>query len=261
MLPPVTTTATGPRAAAAHAARRAPRRRPPRRTPPPPPGRRRRAPRSRPRSPASLTVDDLVDEVAVVERDVADPAGEAVGERRARRGTRGAAWPRRSDSRSEGEASGCTATMRTPGASALTAVRDAGDQPAAADGHDDRADVRALLEELEADRALAGGGARVVEGVDEDGAGLALERLRRLDGVVVGRRRLRGPRPGSAAACSTFARGAVRGTKSVVAQRAAQGLRREGDAERVVAGRRRHDAAPPLVLRQARRGGTAPRAP
>ena len=45
--------------------------------------------------------------------------------------------------------------------------RDPGDQPAAAGAHDDRAHVGALLEELQADRALAGDDVRVVERVDQ----------------------------------------------------------------------------------------------
>ena len=49
--------------------------------------------------------------------------------------------------------------------------RDAGGEAAAAHGDDDRADLGALLDDLEADRPLAGHDVRVVEGVDEDGAG------------------------------------------------------------------------------------------
>ena len=66
--------------------------------------------------------------------------------------------------------------------------RDPGDQPAAADPGDDRAHVRALLEDLQPDRALTGDHVRVVERVDEDRAGAVGELLRRdqrlVDGVA-----------------------------------------------------------------------------
>ena len=51
--------------------------------------------------------------------------------------------------------------------------RDAGEQPAAAGADDDGAHVRALLEDLQADRALPGDDVGVVERVDEHRAGLA----------------------------------------------------------------------------------------
>ena len=44
---------------------------------------------------------------------------------------------------------------------------DAADEPAAADGHDHRLEVRVLLEQLEPDRALPRHDRVVVEGVDE----------------------------------------------------------------------------------------------
>jgi hypothetical protein len=48
---------------------------------------------------------------------------------------------------------------------------DSGRQAAAADGNDDRADLRALLDDLEAERALAGDDVRVLERVDQDAPG------------------------------------------------------------------------------------------
>ncbi len=49
----------------------------------------------------------------------------------------------------------------------LDGVSDTGDEPAAANGHDDRVDVRDLFEDLEADGALARNDVFVVERVDE----------------------------------------------------------------------------------------------
>ena len=61
--------------------------------------------------------------------------------------------------------------MRTSGPQRLGRDRHARDQPAAADAGDDRADVRALLQDLQPHRALPGDDVRVVERVDEDRAG------------------------------------------------------------------------------------------
>ena len=64
-------------------------------------------------------------------------------------------------------ASGSTPTSVTAGLSARIDGADAGEQAAAADGHDDRVDVGRLLEDLERHRALAGHHVGVVERMDE----------------------------------------------------------------------------------------------
>ena len=58
--------------------------------------------------------------------------------------------------------------------------RDAGDEPAAADRHDDRVERIGvgLVEELEADRALPGDDERIVERGDERRAGVVRDALR-----------------------------------------------------------------------------------
>ena len=69
-------------------------------------------------------------------------------------------------SKSVGAPTGSTPTIRTYGRSALTAVADAGDQPAAADGDQQQVDVRSVFQDLQADGALAGDHRRIGEGVD-----------------------------------------------------------------------------------------------
>ena len=66
----------------------------------------------------------------------------------------------------------CTPMTCTSGAQRLHATRDPGDQPAAADADHDGADVRALLEDLEADGSLPGDDVGMVERMDQDGPGL-----------------------------------------------------------------------------------------
>ena len=61
----------------------------------------------------------------------------------------------------------CTPTTRTSGRQRLHRDRDAGEQPAPAHAHDERAHLGALLQDLQADRALARDDVGVVEGVDE----------------------------------------------------------------------------------------------
>src|SRR5690606_16601822 len=72
----------------------------------------------------------------------------------------------------------------------LDGGRDAGDEAAAPDRHDDDVGVGRVLEDLEADRALARDDVRVVERVDEREAVLAAQRLALLerleDGAVEG---------------------------------------------------------------------------
>ena len=76
---------------------------------------------------------------------------------------------------------GSTPTTRDRGVRARRSqVADAGQQPAAADGDDHEVGRAAeLLDDLARDRALAGDGARVVEGGHEHGAGLARRRRAR----------------------------------------------------------------------------------
>ena len=82
--------------------------------------------------------------------------------------------------------SGSTPTTRQPTAEATPA-----DEPAAADRHDDRVDVRQILLDLETERAVAGLEHRVVEGMHEDPPRLlrvreqALVRLGRAVGVEI----------------------------------------------------------------------------
>src|SRR5262249_17299129 len=98
--------------------------------------------------------------------------------------------PWRMDSGRAGEASGCTATMRTRGAPVFTPAATPHinpPQPAAGHGHEDGADVGQLVEDLEPDRSLAGGGAAVVEGVDVGRPGLLDAGHGEGVGVVIGR--------------------------------------------------------------------------
>ena len=71
---------------------------------------------------------------------------------------------------------------RAAGLARLQREPDAADEPAAAHRHQDGVEVGHLLGQLEADRALAGDDARVVEGMDEDEAALGLD----LPGAGVG---------------------------------------------------------------------------
>ena len=72
---------------------------------------------------------------------------------------------------------------RAAGLTRLERDRDAADESAAAHGDDDGVEVRHLLDQLEADGALAGDHARVVEGMDEDETALGLD----LPGARIGR--------------------------------------------------------------------------
>ena len=63
---------------------------------------------------------------------------------------------------------------------------DPADQPAAAEGDDHRGEVRDVLEQLQAQRRLAGDHVRVVERMDERGAGLGRALARERDAVVDG---------------------------------------------------------------------------
>ena len=148
----------------------------------------------------------------------------------------------------------CTPTTRTSGRCAFTATAMPGQQPAAAGADHDRAHLRALLQDLQADRALPGDDVRVVERVDEHRAGLA--------------RRTPAPRPAPRRRCApcephlarrrprvaaTFGSGAPSGMNTVDSH--AQQRRRQRDALRVVAGAGRDDAVRALVRRRAGRSG------
>jgi len=125
--------------------------------------------------------------------------------------------------------------------------RDAGEEAAAAERHDHGPDVRRLLQDLEPARALAGDDVDVVEGMDQDRAGLRLE-LVRSDQALVDR----GP--------DELDVGAVRAGGVLLRDRCAVGhedgrldaeqLRRERDTLGVVAGAGRHHTLGPLLLRQ-----------
>ena len=67
----------------------------------------------------------------------------------------------------------CTPTTRTSGRSAFTATAIPAASPPPPMPDHDRAHLGALLQDLQPDRALPGDDVRVVEGVDEDRAGLA----------------------------------------------------------------------------------------
>ena len=196
--------------------------------------------RSRPRSRPRGTVHHLVDEVAVREDDLADAAGQPVGQRRAAPRTRGAAGPARSDSRSAGEASGCTATMRTSGRCAFTAAAMPAMSPPPPTGTTIVPDVGHLLQDLErrpcpgrprcAGRRRRGRRWRPCARACSTARGVR---------VVVGGAALAHGRPGRCAACPPSRAARCAGTKSVAAHVAAQRLRGEGHAEGVVARRRR----------------------
>ena len=68
----------------------------------------------------------------------------------------------------------------------LDGIGHAGDEAAAADGHDDRIHIPHLLEDLQADGSLAGDDLVVVKGVDEGSASLLLGFHRSGVGVVIG---------------------------------------------------------------------------
>ena len=72
-------------------------------------------------------------------------------------------WPASSDFDIFGAPIGSTATMRTDGFDSLIAAATPDAMPAAADRHEHGADVRALLENLEAHRALADDDLLVIE--------------------------------------------------------------------------------------------------
>ena len=80
----------------------------------------------------------------------------------------------------------CTPTMRMPGLSCARRGRDAADQPAAADGDDQRVEVGLRAQHLDAYRALAGDDQLVVERVDEGQALLVGELQRVLARLVEG---------------------------------------------------------------------------
>ena len=224
-----------PRAAPRHAhARRSPR---------PPPGPRRAGRRSRPRSRASGTSTTSSIRSRCANTISPMPPASAVGERGPGRVARGAPAPARATRAATARPPPAPPTMRTAGARALTATAMAAISPPPPTGHHDRADVRQLLEDLQADRALAGGGERILEGVDvaRRPSASACGQRRRV-GVVVGRARARAPHRERAQLLHLGARRGL-GHEQRGAHAAAQRLGREGDAQRVVAGGGGHHAA------------------
>src|SRR5690606_29414653 len=123
------------------------------------------------------------------------------------------------------------------------------DEPAAADRHDDVGHIRHLLEDLEGEPALTGHDIRVVERRDDDRARALGELGRRLQRLVDDMAVQHDVGP-------VVARGLQlrqRHTDRHEDRRAdAQLARRERDPLGVVSGRRRDDAAGPLLLTQAR---------
>ncbi len=121
------------------------------------------------------------------------------------------------------------------------------DEPAAADGHDDGVDLGAGVEEFEADRALPGDDARVVERVDERQPALGDQFVDTLRGIVEG-----GAVEDDLGAES--ARGSDFGERRALGhdddRRHAERPGGEGDTLRVVARRLRDDAARALVVGQ-----------
>jgi hypothetical protein len=123
--------------------------------------------------------------------------------------------------------------------------RHTGGEPSPAQRHQDRPDVRALLEHLEAERPLPGDDVLVVERVDQHRAGACGELPR-------GHQRLRDARS------VELDVGAVPLRRGDLGQGGAhrhedgrldpQQRRRQGDALRVVAGARRHHAAGPFLV-------------
>ena len=71
-------------------------------------------------------------------------------------------------------------------AKGLHRERDAGEQTTATGAHHDGADLGQVMEDLQSESALASHDVGVVERVDDDGAGLLCERLRRGDRLVDG---------------------------------------------------------------------------
>ena len=81
---------------------------------------------------------------------------------------------------------GSTPITLTRRVEVLHVHRDAGEQSAAADRHEDRVELAAgLAQDLDRDRALAGDHVRVVEGMHEHQVALARELERPLERAVV----------------------------------------------------------------------------
>ena len=121
------------------------------------------------------------------------------------------------------------------------------DQPAAPDRDEHRGHLGALVENLERGGALSGGRARVLEGVDEHRARLALECAGGLDGVVVRLARLANLDGEAAELLHLRSRGGA-GHEEGGAHRPPEPRRGERHAERVVPGRGGHHPAAALVL-------------
>ena len=122
----------------------------------------------------------------------------------------------------------------------LDGNRDAGQQAAAANAHQDGVDVGDLLEDFQADGALAGHHVHVVEGVDKDGSGFIRVALRlgeRLVHVVAVQDHLR------AVAAGGGQLGQGHAQRHVDAGLDAEAFGCHGHALRVVAGGGRHNAA------------------
>ena len=146
----------------------------------------------------SLTATTSSTSVAVVERDLADAAREPVRQRRPGRivEQRPAEAERLREARATPRAA--PRPLSCPGDRAFTTVAMPARSPPPPTGTSDRAGGRALARSSSADRALARGRARVLEGVDEDGARRLLEGPRPPRRHRRRSRPSRAPRPGTA---------------------------------------------------------------
>ena len=133
-------------------------------------------------------------------------------------------------------------------AAALAATAMPGGQAAAADRHHDRAHLRALLDDLQADRALAGDHVRVLERMDEDGAGLRRRARARGSGHPRPARRAGRPRRRRTGWPRPWAAGRPAGMTTVALVPSSG--RGEGHALGVIAGAGRDHPAGPLGVRE-----------
>ena len=131
------------------------------------------------------------------------------------------------------------------GAQALDGKRHAGDQAAAADGHDDCVHIGQLVEDLKTDGPLPCNDKLVIVGVDKGHAGLLLQFHGAVMGIVVGALDQLDLRAKALGALYLHNRGTVRHTDHALDAHAGGGKRH---ALRVVAGRAGDDALGALGL-------------
>ena len=95
--------------------------------------------------------------------------------------------PAASEAGTGAQPAACTPTIRTSGIKCLDRHRDTADQPAAADRDYQQRQVGQRLDDLEADRALAGDHPLIVEGMNIGQAAILLEFACVCAGIVEGR--------------------------------------------------------------------------